>query len=579
MPLSVAELAERAGSRSLLLKAEEFDDTAVREVLATHLGASELALTDVEYDAASLTARGRCAVPSLGPEPRPAVAEFLTDASGTTAVGLVLIVEAPEWRLPEPFPALDLGPLEALGAQAPVIVLNATPEPDGEAERDRVPAVAGVRCAVPGTEEPLLFLASLHEGAYTLSARFPDGLSLPSLRYVSDLPGWTGADTVTEHFPAHWQGLLASALPSLRDVTLSYAPGDGRMTGDILVGLADEWPVLEGVTLSRVTARITMDSAARHDAWAGLSVELSGHLALAGLESTVTVALPSLTAHGELAAGKELLGGIASDLGEHGTGRLSFLCDLREGTFLAAGQLLGPWEIAGVRIEDQAVMVTGGGDRALEATLAGTLVLGGTRIGVRGNRTAQGWGLTVEMDHLAVGDLSAWAEQAMGSRLPAALDELTLENLYFEVASASAGRTFAMEGSAEFPLPAGLHAGAHLAAQITTGDGAPEAEATGTLVLSGPDTSLMELDLVVDKGPDATSWTATWAAPEGVPLGQAVAPFLPATGSPLSGLPDLLPTVEKISLRHTGRAADGTTGSLVLTADTRKARAVLVVTD
>lgn len=419
----------------------------------------------------------------------------------------------------------------------------------------------------------------MDEGAYTLSARFPDGLSLPSLRHVADLPGWAGADTAAEHFPTEWQGLLASALPALREVTLSYAPGDGRLTGEVLIGLADEWPVLEGVTLSRVTARIAMDSAARRDGWAGLSVELSGHLAVAGLETTVTVALPALTAHGELAAGKELLGGIATDLGEHGTGRLSFLCDLREGTFFAAGQLLGPWEIAGVKIEDQAVMVTGGGDRALEATLSGTLVLGDTRIGVRGNRTGQGWGLTVELDHLAVRDLSTWAEQAMGSRLPAALDDLTLRNLYFEVASTPAGRAFAMEGSAEFPLPAGLRAGAHLGAQITTGGDAPEVEATGTLVLSGPDTSLMELDLVVDKGQDATSWTATWAAPEGVPLGRAIAPFLPTTGSPLAGLPDLLPTVEKISLRHTGRSADGTTGSLVLTADTRKARAVLVVAD
>lgn len=161
MPLSVAELAERAGSRSLLLKAEEFDDAAVREALATHLGASELALTDVEYDTASLTARGRCAVPSLGPEPCPVVAEFLTDGPGTAVVGLVLVVEAPRWRLPEPFPALDLSPLEALGAQAPVIVLNAAPGPAEDAGQEKAPALAGVRCASPGTEEPVLFLASL----------------------------------------------------------------------------------------------------------------------------------------------------------------------------------------------------------------------------------------------------------------------------------------------------------------------------------------------------------------------------------------------------------------------------------
>ncbi|GAA0417157.1 hypothetical protein [Streptomyces luteireticuli] len=580
MPLSVEELAERARSRTLPLRADEFGTPAVRKVFATFLGGPELTLSDVEFDAGSMTARGHCTIPSLGPDPCPVTAQFLSGASGREVEGFVLVVDAPQWRLPEPFPAHDLGPLEALGARTPVVVLDATPRPDEEAGREQPTALAGAGWELPGLDEPVLFLASLHEGTYTLSARFPDGLSLPSLRHLADLPGCTGADAVTEHFPGEWQGLLASALPALREVTVSYNPEDGRVTGEVQVDLAHEWPLLDGLTLGRVAARIALDSAARHDGRGGLSVELSAHLAVGGLESAVTVELPALTAHGEIADAKGLFDSAAPDLGRTGTGRLSFLCDLRDGTFVVAGELLSPWEIAGIRIEEQAIMLAGGGGRALEATLTGTLVLGGTRIGVRGGRTAQGWGLTVEADRIAFREIGAWTERTLGSGLPASLADLTLQNLYFEVVPTPSGRLFALEGSAEFPLPAGLCAGLQLGARITTGDGPPEIEATGTLLLGGPQASPMELELVADKDPDALSWTATWTAQEGIALGEALAPLLPATGSPTAGLPNLLPTVEKISLRCTAPTADGGSGSLVLTTDTRQqARAVLVVTD
>ncbi|MEV4923813.1 hypothetical protein [Streptomyces roseoverticillatus] len=584
MPLSVEEIAERARNGSLRLTAEEFTDPAVRSAFSTYLGSSELNVSDAEFTAESMTVRGRCAVPALGPDPCPAVAEFLTDASGRTVVGFVLVVDTPKWRLPEPFPAYDLGPLQALGAQSPVVVLDATPRTDKEtdkaAEQERTPVVSGARWELPGLDEPVLFLASVHEGAFTVSARFPDGLTLPSLRYLADLPGCTGADAVTDHFPAEWQGLLASALPALREVTVSYAPGDGRVTGELVVDLADEWPLLAGVTLSQVRARVALDSAARRNGWGGLSAELSAHLSVAGLESAVTVDLPALTAHGELADGSGLFAHTTDPgLGKNGLGRLSFLCDLREGAFVVAGELLNPLEIAGVRIEEQTVLVSGGGDRALEVSMAGTLVVGGTRIGVKATRSAQGWGLTVEADRIAFRDISAWTERAMGSGLPASLAELTLQELCFEVVPTPSGRLFAAAGSAEFPLPAGLRARAHLTTRISTGDGPSDVEATGSLLLGGPESSLMELDLVADKDPDATSWTATWAAQEGITLGEALAPLLPTTGSPTAGLPNLLPAVEKISLRYTAPTAADAAASLVLTTDARQARAVLVVTD
>ncbi|MEU1826708.1 MULTISPECIES: hypothetical protein [Streptomyces] len=580
MPLSVEEIVERARNGSLRLAAEEFTDPAVRGAFSTYLGSPELNFSDAEFTAESMMARGRCVVPALGPEPCPAVAEFLADASGRVVVGFVLVVDAPKWRLPEPFPAYDLSPLQALGAQSPVVVLDATPPTDKASEQERTSVVAGGRWELPGLDEPVLFLASEHEGAFTVSARFPDGLTLPSLRYVADLPGCAGADAVTDHFPAEWQGLLASALPALREVTVSYTPGDGRVTGELDVTLADEWPLLAGVTLSQVRARIALDSTARQNGWGGLSVELSAHLSVGGLESAVTVDLPALTAHGELADGSGLFEQAAPDLGRNGLGRLSFLCDLREGAFVVAGELLSPLEIAGVRIEDQTVLVSGGGDRELEVALAGTLVVGGTRIGVKAARSAQGWGLTVEADRIAFRDISAWTEQAMGSGLPASLAELTLRELCFEIVPTPSGRLFAAAGSAEFPLPAGLRARAHLTARISTGDGPADVEATGSLLLAGPESSLMELDLVADKDPDATSWTATWAAQEGITLGEALAPLLPATGSPTAGLPNLLPAVEKVSLRYTAPTAAGAAASLVLTTDTRQqARAVLVVTD
>ncbi|MEW2033625.1 hypothetical protein AB0901_24345 [Streptomyces roseifaciens] len=580
MPLSVEEITERARNGSLRLQAEDFTDPTVRGAFSTYFGSTELNFSDAEFTAESMTVRGHCAVPALGPEPCPAVAEFLADTSGRAVVGFVLVVDAPKWRLPEPFPAHDLSPLQALGAQAPVVVLDATPRTDKETEQGRTPVVAGARWGLPGLDEPVLFLASVHEGMFTVSARFPDGLSLPSLRHVADLPGCTGADAVTDHFPEEWQGLLASALPALREVTVSYAPGDGRVTGELAVDLADEWPLLAGVTLGRVRARVALDSAARQNGRGGLSVELSAHLSVGGLESAVTIDLPALTAHGELADGSGLFERAAPDLGKNGLGRLSFLCDLREGAFVVAGELLSPLEIAGVRIEDQTVLVSGGGDRALEVSLAGTLVVGGTRIGVKAARSAQGWGLTVEADRIAFRDISAWTEQAMGSGLPASLAELTLQELCFEVVPTPSGRLFAAAGSAEFPLPAGLRARAHLTTRISTGDGPSGVEATGSLLLSGPESSLMELDLVADKDPDATSWTATWAAEEGITLAEALAPLLPATGSPTAGLPNLLPAVEKISLRYTAPTAAGAAPSLVLSTETRRqARAVLVVTD
>ncbi|MEV8475845.1 hypothetical protein [Streptomyces sp. NPDC051173] len=579
MPLSVEEITERARNGSLRLRSEEFTDPAVRGAFSTYLGSSELNFSEAEFTAESMTVRGRCAVPALGPEPYPAVAEFLTDTSGRSVVGFVLVVDAPKWQLPDPFPAYDLSPLQALGAQSPVAVLDATPRADKEAEQERASVVAGARWELPGLDEPVLFLASVQEGAFTVSARFPDGLTLPSLRHMADLPGCTGADAVTDHFPAEWQGLLASALPALREVTVSYAPGDGRVTGELEVDLAQEWPLLAGVTLSQVRARIALDSAARQNGWGGLSVELSAHLSVGGLECAVTVDLPALTAHGELADGSGLFEQAAPDLGKNGLGRLSFLCDLREGTFVVAGELLSPLDIAGVRIEEQTVLVSGGGERELEVTLAGTLVVGGTRVGVKATRSTRGWGLTVEADRIAFRAISAWTEQAMGSALPASLAELTLQELCFEVVPTPSGRLFAAAGSAEFPLPAGLRARAHLTTRISTGDGPSDVEATGSLLLSGPESSLMELDLVADKDPDATSWTATWAAQEGITLAEALAPLLPATGSPTAGLPNLLPAVEKISLRYTAPTAAGAAASLVLTTDARQARAVLVVTD
>lgn len=576
---SIEEIAERARNGSLRLQAEEFTDPAVRDAFSTYLGSSELNFSDAEFTAENMTVRGRCAVPALGPEPRPVVAEFLADTSGGTLVGFVLVADAPKWQLPEPFPAYDLGPLQALGARSPVVVLDATPHTDKESGQERTPVVTGARWELPGLDEPVLFLASVHEGAFTVSARFPDGLTLPSLRHMADLPGCTGADAVTDHFPPEWQGLLASALPALREVTVSYAPGDGRVTGEIEVDLAHEWPLLAGVTLSQVRARIALDSATRQNGWGGLSVGLSAHLSVAGLESAVTVDLPALTAHGELADGSGLFERAAPDLGKNGLGRLSFLCDLREGAFVVAGELLKPLEIAGVRIEDQTVLVSGGGDRALEVTLAGTLVVGGARIGVKAARSALGWGLTVEADRIAFRDISTWTEQAMGSGLPASLAELTLRELCFEIVPTPSGRLFAAAGSAEFPLPAGLRARAHLTTRISTGDGPPDVEATGSLLLSGPDASLMELDLAADRDPEATSWTATWAAQEGITLGEALAPLLPAAGSPTAGLPNLLPAVEKISLRYTAPTAADAAASLVLTTDAQQARAVLVVTD
>ncbi|PNE34423.1 hypothetical protein AF335_07455 [Streptomyces eurocidicus] len=578
--MSVEEITERARNGSLRLKAEDFTDPTVRGAFSTYFGSAELDFPDAEFTSESMTVRGRCAVPALGPEPCPAVAEFLADTSGRAVVGFVLVVDAPKWRLSEPFPAHDLSPLQALGAGSPVVVIDATPRADAESERERTPAVAGARWELPGLDEPVLFLASVHEGALTVSARFPGGLTLPSLRHMADLPGCTGADAVTDHFPAEWQGLLASALPALREVTVSYAPGDGRVTGELEVDLAQEWRLLAGVTLSQVRARIALDSAARQNGLGGLSVELSAHLSVGGLESAVTVDLPALTAHGELTDGAGLFEHTAPDIGKNGLGRLSFLCDLREGAFVVAGELLSPLETAGVRIEDQTVLVSGGGDRALEVALAGTLVVGGTRIGVKAVRSALGWGLTVEADRIAFRDISAWTEQAMGSGLPASLAELTLRELCFEVVPTPSGRLFAAAGSAEFPLPAGLRARAHLTARISTGDGPSDIEATGSLLLGGPQSSLMELDLVADKDPDATSWTATWTAQEGITLAEALAPLLPATGSPTAGLPNLLPAVEKVSLRYTAPTAAGDAASLVLTTDTRQqARAVLVVSD
>ncbi|RLU81810.1 hypothetical protein CTZ27_31920 [Streptomyces griseocarneus] len=579
MPSSVEEIAERARNGSLRIEAEEFTDPAVRNAFSTYLGSSELDFSEAEFTAESMTVRGRCVVPALGPEPCPVVAEFVADTSGRTVVGFVLAVDAPKWRLPEHFPAYDLSPLQALGAQSPVVVLDATPRTDKETGQERTPVAPGARWELPGLDEPVLFLASVHEGTFTVSARFPDGLTLPSLRHMADLPGCAGADAVTDHFPVEWQGLLASALPTLREVTVSYAPGNGRVTGEIEVDLADEWPLLAGVTLRQVRARIALDSAARQSGWGGLSVELSAHLSVAGMESAVTVDLPALTAHGELADGSGLFERADPDLGKNGLGRLSFLCDLREGAFVVAGELLSPLEIAGIRVEDQTVLVSGGGDRSLEVALAGTLVVGGTRIGVKATRSAEGWGLTVEADRIAFRDISAWTTETMGSGLPASLAELTLRELCFEVVPTPSGRLFAAAGSAEFPLPAGLRARAHLTARISTGNGPSDVEATGSLLLSGPESSLMELDLVADKDPDATSWTATWAAQEGITLGEALAPLLPATGSPTAGLPNLLPAVEKISLRYTAPTAADAAASLVLTTDAQHARAVLVVTD
>ncbi|GAU70273.1 polyprotein [Streptomyces sp. NBRC 110611] len=127
-------------------------------------------------------------------------------------------------------------------------------------------------------------------------------------------------------------------------------------------------------------------------------------------------------------------------------------------------------------------------------------------------------------------------------------------------------------------VPTARRACARLTTQITTGDSTPGVEAADSLLLNGPESSLMELDLVADRNPESTSWTATRAAQEGITLGEALAPLLPTTAAPTAGLPNLLPAVEKISLRYTSpTAADA--ASLVLTTDTRQAQAVLVVTD
>lgn len=168
MPLSVEEIADMAQKGSLKLRADHFADPVVSDVFSTHLACSELEFKVLEYTEKSMTARGHCAVRALGKEPCRAVATFLrADPPDGTVVGFTLLVDAPGWRLPEPFPAFDLSPLRSLGAQSLVAAFNAVPS--------RAPVLSGARWKVSDLAEPVLFLASAQKDQRTLEGKLTVG--------------------------------------------------------------------------------------------------------------------------------------------------------------------------------------------------------------------------------------------------------------------------------------------------------------------------------------------------------------------------------------------------------------------
>ncbi|MBJ6623408.1 hypothetical protein [Streptomyces sp. DHE17-7] len=637
MPLSVDTITEMARAGSLRLQADQFADPVVSGVLTTYLGSELKFLESLEPEptAESVTVRGRCAVPGLGLEPCPAVVEFLrADAQDGTVTGFVLTVDAPQWRLPQPFPTHDLSPLRELGAQSPVVVLHAVPATRGETGQDRPPAVSGARWERSDITEPVLFLASMRDGVLTASAGFPDGLALPALEHLGHLPGCTGAEALSERFPAEWRNCLVSVRPTLREVTVSCSSDGKQVSGELEIDLAPRWPLPEGVTLGAVRARIAVDPTARKEAkkaeeteetaeaekteeteeigkaeeneeaeeteeaeeseekkdW--LSVTLTGNLTAYSLSSAVTVVLPSMTAKGVLAHDSGFFEHMASDLRKGTHGELSFQYDLQKGTYDITGKLSAAQKIAGVQVTNVTVKAVGDGDRKRELILEGRLTVGETEIKATAKRSqkAESWTLTAEAESIAFRDISAWAEQTMGSGLPASLTELTLQKLSFTVVSTAEERTFDAKATAEFPLTADLRTTVELAElKITTKGKTSEVSANGSFAIGHVDAEspLMKFELVADKDPKSTSWTATSTLETGMTLSQALAPLLPANAQPTAGLPDLLPPLKKLSLRYTApKATDRTApetaeaaASLVLTAETpQEARAVLVVT-
>ncbi|MGW5088135.1 hypothetical protein [Streptomyces coelicoflavus] len=204
MPLSVEEIADMTQKGSLKLRADHFADPVVSGVFSTHLACSELDFKVLEYTEKSMTARGHCAVRALGKEPCRAVATFLrADPPDGTVVGFTLLVDAPGWRLPKPFPAFDLSPLRSLGAQSLVAAFNAVPgtkeegdekeqkaEKDAEGKKDaeveesgqeqtsvasRPPVLSGARWKLPDLAEPVLFLASAQKDQRTLEGKLTVG--------------------------------------------------------------------------------------------------------------------------------------------------------------------------------------------------------------------------------------------------------------------------------------------------------------------------------------------------------------------------------------------------------------------
>ncbi|MCF2127076.1 hypothetical protein L1I79_11590 [Strepomyces sp. STD 3.1] len=634
MPLSVDTITEMARAGSLRLQADQFADPVVSGVLTTYLGSELKFLESLEPEptAESVTVRGRCAVPGLGLEPCPAVAEFLrADVQDGTVKGFILTVDAPQWRLPQPFPTHDLSPLRELGAQSPVVVLHAVPATKKEAGQERPSAVSGARWERSDITEPVLFLASMRDGVLTASAGFPDGLALPALEHLGHLPGCTGAEALSERFPAEWRDCLISVRPTLREVTLQCSSDGKQVSGELEIDLAPRWPLPEGVTLGAVRARIAVDPTARKEAkkaeeteetaeaekteeteetgkaeeteeteeaeeseekkdW--LSVTLTGNLTAYSLSSAVTVVLPSMTAKGVLAHDSGFFEHMASDLRKDTNGELSFQYDLHKGTYDITGKLSAAQKIAGVQVANVTVKAVGDGDRKCELTLDGRLTVGETEIKATAKRSqkAESWTLTAEAENIALRDISAWAEQAMGSGLPASLTELTLQKLSFTVVSTAEERTFDAKATAEFPLTADLRTTVELAEMKITAKGkTSEVLAKGSFALGHADAEspLMKFELVADKDPKSTSWTATSTLERGITLSQALAPLLPANGQPTAGLPDLLPPLKNVSLRYTAPKATGRTApetaeaaaSLVLTAETpQQARTVLVVT-
>lgn len=195
MPLSVDEIADMADKGSLKLRADHFADPVVSGIFDTHLACSELDFTVLKYTRTSMTAHGRCALRAFGKAPCRAVATFLrADPPDETVVGFTLLVDAPGWELPKPFPAFDLSPLRDLGAQSLVAAFNAIPgkkekegaekEEGGEAEEageeqtsvpSRAPVLTGARWKLPELAEPVMFLAAVQKDERHLEGKLTIG--------------------------------------------------------------------------------------------------------------------------------------------------------------------------------------------------------------------------------------------------------------------------------------------------------------------------------------------------------------------------------------------------------------------